>query len=299
MTDTRPARAAHEIALPAVFLAVFAWGTGPLLVKAMSIDGYAMAFYRMWLATPVMWLAARVWGQPVTWPILRKCIVPGLFFGLSMTLGYEAARTTSIASATLIGNLNPALMILGLGRLVGERSNLRRLPFAVVAFGGLALVVLAGSSTDGASVHGDVLALLNLCCWSVYFIILKKTRDAGVDGWTFLFGVFLFGAITISPWCIAVSRNMSDANGKDFALIGLMILGPGLVGHGLVTWSSRHLAATTISLITLLGPVVSVIGAWIFYDQSLGWAKVIGAVLVIAGLAGTVWRGTSVGEPGV
>jgi drug/metabolite transporter (DMT)-like permease len=259
------------------------------MVRGMSVDGTTVALYRMWLGTPVMFIAARVWGRPMTVEILKKCVVPGVFFGLSMMFGFQAARTTSIAAATLISHLTPALMVLGLGRLLGERTELRRLPFAFVSLFGLVLVVLVGSNSDGASLKGDLFALVNVACWTVYFIILKRTRDAGIDGWTFLSGVFLVGSIVITPWCLVASDDLTAVNAKDYLLLAGMILGPGLVGHGLVTWASRHLDATVTSLLTLLGPVVSVVGAWLIYDQSLGWNKVVGAVLVLGGLAGTVW----------
>ena len=282
-------RESNDVAVPAVLLAVVAWGLGPLMVRGMSVDGTTVALYRMWLGTPVMFVAARVWGQPMTLAVLKKCVVPGVFFGLSMMFGFQAARTTSIAAATLISHLTPALMVLGLGRLLGERTELRRLPFAFVSLFGLVLVVLVGSNSDGASLKGDLFALVNVTCWTVYFIILKRTRDAGIDGWTFLSGVFLVGSFVITPWCLIASDDLTSVNAKDFLLLAGMILGPGLVGHGLVTWASRHLDATVTSLLTLLGPVVSVVGAWLIYDQSLGWSKVIGAALVLGGLAGTVW----------
>ena len=108
-----------------------------------------------------------------------------------MVMGFMAVRATSIANATLIGALTPALILLGLNRLVGERSDLKRLPFAVIAFAGLAMVILAGSSTDGASLHGDIWAAINVTSFTVYFMILKRRRNEGIDGWSFLAGVFI------------------------------------------------------------------------------------------------------------
>lgn len=116
-------RESNGLAVPAVLLAVVAWGLGALMVLGMSVDGTTVALYRMWLGTPVMFIAARVWGQPMTLSILKGCVVPGVFFGLSMMFGFQATRTTSIAAATLISHLTPALMVLGLGRLVGSAPS--------------------------------------------------------------------------------------------------------------------------------------------------------------------------------
>ena len=286
-----------DIAVPAVLLAVLAWGVGPLMVRGMSVGGYTTALYRMWLGAPAMYLASRLWGNGVTWKSLKACIVPGCFFGASMVMGFMALRATSIANATLIGALTPALILLGLNRLVGERSDLKRLPFALIAFAGLAMVILAGSSTDGASLHGDLWAAINVTSFTVYFMILKRRRNEGIDGWTFLAGVFIVGAVLITPVCLILGEDTWTTNGRDWVLLLAMVVGPGWVGHGLISWASRHLPVTTTSLLTLGSPVVSVLGAWLIYDQNLGWAQIIGAVLVIGGLAGSVWDRRSPAQP--
>ena len=288
-----PRRTSAEIAVPAVVLAVFAWGIGPLMVRGMSVDGTTVALYRMWLGTPVMWLAARVAKAPLDRKVLRAAIIPGVFFGLSMMFGFQAVRTTSIASATLIGALTPAVILLGANRLVGERSDVRRIPFALVAFAGLAMVVLVGGDRNGSTWSGDVLAFVNLTCFTIYFLILKKRRDDGVNGWTFLAGVFAVGTIVITPWCLITGDDVGSITVKDVVLLVAMVVFPGLVGHGLISWASRHLPVTTTSLLTLGSPVVSVIGGWLIFDQDLGWGQIVGAALVIGGLAGTVWDASS------
>lgn len=297
MSSTPVEAKSDSLALPAVALAVVAWGIGPLLVRGMGVSGYSVAFYRMWLGVPAMLIAARVWGRPLTLEVLRRCVFPGIFFGASMMMGFVAVRTTSIAHATLIGALTPAVLLLGANRLVGERSDARRLPAAFVAFLGLALVILRGSESSNASISGDLWAAVGLVCFTVYFLNLKKQRNAGVDGWAYLAGVFLVGALTITPFCAIVSDDLTSLDRMDFLYIAGMILGPGFVGHGLITWASRHLPVTTTSMMTLGSPVISVIGGWIVYEQSLGGWQSLGAALVLGGLAGSVWeRGTTTPE---
>ncbi len=286
-----------DLAIPAVILAVFAWGMGPLMVRGMGVSGYTVALYRMWFGAPAMLIANRLWGKPLTWVALKACVVPGLFFGSSMMMGFVAVRTTSIANATLIGALTPAIILLGANRFVGERSDLRRIPFALLAFAGLALVILGGVDNEGASLNGDLWAAVNVLCFSVYFVILKKRRDAGFDGWTFLAGVFIVGCIVITPVCVLMADDTRAVGGWDWLLLLGMVLGPGFVGHGLISWASRHLPVTTTSLLTLGSPVISVFGAWLIYDQNLGLIQFLGAVLVLAGLAGSVWEKSSGSDP--
>ncbi|MFM7870962.1 MAG: DMT family transporter [Actinomycetota bacterium] len=281
--------AVHKSAVPAVLVAVVAWGIGPLLVRGMSVSGYTVALYRMWLGVPAMILAARVWGRPLTASVLRRCIFPGVFFGGSMMMGFVAIRSTSIAHATLIGALTPALVLLGVNRFVGERSDPAKIPAALIAFVGLALVIMNGSQTSGASLSGDLWAAANLLCFTVYFMNLKVQRNDDVDGWSFLAGVFVVGAIVVTPFCVLASSDLTDLVGRDYLYLLAMIAGPGLIGHGLITWASRHLPVGTTSLLTLGSPVVSCLGAWLVYEQTLAGWQIVGAVLVFGGLAATVW----------
>jgi drug/metabolite transporter (DMT)-like permease len=276
-------------ALLAASIAILAWGCGPLIVRGISADAYAITFFRMVLAVPVMFLAARLAGEAVTLHLLRRCLAPGFFFGTGMLIGFAAFQRTSIANATLIGALAPALILLGAGRFVGERADRDRLPFAVLSMGGMALVVLAGSSTSGASLSGDLLALVNLLFFTAYFLLMKRRRNDGMGSWAFLAAVFVIGTAVVAPVCALMTEDLRAVNGTDWFLVAAMILGPGVIGHGLMTWASGQLPVTTSSLLTLGSPVVSVLGAWIVYDQRLGALQLVGAVLVLLGLLGVVW----------
>lgn len=290
-------RRGADLAIPAVVVATIAWGLGPLMVRAMDVSGYTTALFRMWMGAPAMVIAARVFGRPLTLKDVRVCFFPGCFFGGSMVMGFMAVRETSIANATLIGALTPALLLLGANRLVGERSDVRRLPYAAVAFIGLAVVILSGSNTDGASLKGDIWAGINVCCFTVYFLTLKRRRNEGMDGWAFLAGVFIVGAVLITPFCVLMGDDTTSITRTDLAYLVGMVAGPGLVGHGLISWASRHIPVTTTSLLTLGSPVISVFGGWLVYDQHLGAAQVLGAALVLGGLAGSVWDRSPRGVP--
>jgi drug/metabolite transporter (DMT)-like permease len=276
------------VAITAVLIGVLGWGAGPLLVRGMSVSGVSVSFYRMWLAVPVMAILARILGEKLTVRTLRLCVWPGVLFAFSMMFGFQSMRETSIANATLIGQLSPAFMILGAGRLVGEKPTARAVVAAIVSFAGLGLMVATSGDTSGASFGGDLYALANVFCFTGYFLMMKKLRNADVGSWEFLAGVFLVGAVALTPYCLLVADDLGGVTGLDFVRLGAMILGPGVIGHGLITWATRHLDVTTTSLLTLLSPPLSVVGAWIIFDQQLSAGQLFGGVIVLAGLAGTV-----------
>ena len=72
---------------------------------------------------------------------------------------------------------------------------------------------------------------------------------------------------------------------KDFVLILGQVFVSGLLGHTVMTWCARYLDITLVSLINLLSPALSMIGAWILYGQSMRAMQVLGAVIMMFALA--------------
>ena len=269
-------------------IAVFAWGFAPLLVRGIDASASTIVFWRLWLATPVMVAAAYFTGGRVSVPLLKIVFLPGAIFGVSMIVGFRSFQETSIANATLIGALQPALMLFIGPLLFGDRSGLRQILLALIALGGISTVVLGARQSSGASLHGDVLALINLGLFTAYFVRVKQVRNQGVHAGALVAGVFCVAAVVITPWVLLTSDDLGAIHGTDWLSIAAMVLVSGLIGHGLMTWAQRHLDITFASLLTLASPVISAVGAWIVFSQQLTGVQIAGALVVLVALGAIV-----------
>ena len=290
MEDDDPSRPAgsSDRAILAGLTAVVVWGTGSLILRTIDAGAPMIAFWRMAIGVPTMWLAAWWFDQIPDRRVWRGALVPGMLFGASMPLGFEATLTTSIANASLIGSLTPVVILLGAGRLIGERIDPAKVPAALVAVGGIALVLLAGGHTSGASWHGDLAALGNLAAWVGYFLMTKRHRDQGIGSWAYLAVVFAVGFGVTVVWSVVAGFDLGDVDGADWFGVLAMVLLPGLVGHGLYTWSMQRLPAQVLSLFSLLNPVVATAGAWMLFGERLSLLQFLGAALVLGGLSRVV-----------
>jgi drug/metabolite transporter (DMT)-like permease len=180
------------------------------------------------------------------------------------------------------------LVLLIAGRMFGERVTRRQLGLGAAAVLGVAIVVLAAGSSSGASLAGDLLAVANLIVFTVYFLVMKRVRDDDVHSWSLLAAVMTVATCVALPWAALTSHDPRAIGGTDWLLILLMIVGPGLMGHGLMTWAQRHLDVMLASLLTLASPVVSAVGAWVIYGQALRVPQMAGAAIVLGALAGIV-----------
>lgn len=281
-------RAVNTAPILAVFVSVFLWGVGPLMYLATNLTINSVIFYRVIMWPPLLIFIVMRNGGRITKQTLRVTLLPGLLFGLSTVTGFTAIAFTSVANATIIGNISSALVLLVAPKLFGERITGLQIIFAISSFAGIVTVVLGSGGTGGATIRGDFLALLNAVTWMMYFLTSKIRRTDGINTWEFLAGVSLAQLLVAVPYAVITSKDLGNISLRDAGIIMLMTLLPGTVGHGLMVWAQKFVDASVSSLILLLGPVISAIGGWLVYDQKITIIQAIGGVVVLVSLAGVV-----------
>ncbi|MFI0462158.1 MAG: DMT family transporter, partial [Ilumatobacteraceae bacterium] len=220
--------------------------------------------------------------------VIRKAAVPGFIFGMSFISGFAAVKMTSIANATMVGTLQPVLVLFVAPKLFGEKITLRKLLYSISAMIGVLVVVMAAASTSGAHLNGDLLAVLNVFIWTTYFVMSKKRRDEGIHSWSFLAAVFLCAAIIVLPYGAITSNDLGAMHVSDWWYVMGMAVGPGVIGHGMMTWAQGHIDVSLASMLGLISPVISSVLAWFVFHQSLTPLQLLGGVIVLASLAALV-----------
>jgi drug/metabolite transporter (DMT)-like permease len=274
--------------LLAATVAVLAWGFGPLFVREIDAPASAIVLWRILVALPIAVGVAYATGGAITWALLRRSAMTGVCFAVSIIAGFSSFQETSIANATLIPALQPALVLLVATRLFGERRSRGELAWAFVAFAGVTAVVLGADGAD-ASWYGDLLAVGNLLVFTAYFLLAKQARSGDVHSWSFLAAVFAVTAVVVVPWSVAVSGQVQVVHGTDWIFVLALVLLPGMVGHGFMTWAHHYVDVTVTSMLTLANPVVSIVGAWVLFSEDLGAVQLVGTIAVLVAL-GSILR---------
>jgi len=289
--DTPPAPGARhaEFALLGACVAAIAWGIGPLAVRGIDSGAVNTAFWRLWLAVPIAWLLARPAGG-LDLRTLRRAIGPGVLFALSLITGWTAIRETSVANATIIPALQPVLVLVVASRTFGERIRARDLVFGAIGLAGVVVFLAVASDTSGATRRGDIWAVAGLVVWVGYFVETKRlrTRHDDVHTLPLLAGVMLCAAITITPYLLITEGPPEPLQGVDWLWVLFIVFIPGFTGHGLMTWAQRHAPVSLLSVVMLLSPIVSAVGAWVIFGQALLPVQFLAGALVLGSVAAVV-----------
>jgi drug/metabolite transporter (DMT)-like permease len=85
------------------------WGFAGIFANLAHAPGLVLTFYRTWLAAALLTAAVVVSGRRMSWRLVWAATPAGLCG--DMTMFVSAVKLTSVAVATVIGALQPALVL--------------------------------------------------------------------------------------------------------------------------------------------------------------------------------------------
>ncbi len=273
----------------AIVLAVLIWGCGSVFVKLSAFGGLAFAFYRLWLAFAVMMAAILVTRRRLTFEVLRASAPAGLLFAADVGLFFTALKLTSIADATIIGALQPALVMVVAGPWFGERVGRREIALTALAIAGVGLVALGSAGSRVFSVGGDVLAGLALFSWTGYWLVSKRVRSR-INALEYMTGVMLVSAVVLTPVTLVSGQHLTAPHLSDWVWLALFVLFPAALGQLLVAWAHRYVEVWQSSLLGLGMPVVSTVAALVVLGESLTGLEVAGGLVVLVAIRSLIAR---------
>ncbi len=265
----------------AVLVAVSVWGGVAVVARLVDeIDGLVLGFHRMWIGAASTLVAFYATGRRLRWRSLRLALLGGLAFALDIVLFFSALKHTTVANATVVGALQPALVLVVAGRMFGEVVTARLVAWSVVAIAGVAVVVYGSSGAPVWSVRGDLLACGALLAWTAYFIASRRVHDV-IPPFEYLTAMLVVATVVVAPIALLGSGRLDPGGAGEWAWIAGLAIGSGGLGHLLINWAHAHIDLSVMSLLTLAVPVVAVISAAIFLDEGIGWVQVLGMAIVL------------------
>lgn len=276
----------------AILVAVLALSMGSTLVKSTGSPGPVVAFWRLLLGA-ILWhgyVAVRGsqvgGGRFANRDAWKAAALPGIAFGVNISLFYSGVIRTPVAHAEFIGALTPLVIVPYASWRLKERIPRQVIVAGGFAVAGIALILSARATTRKAtdSWVGDVLVFTAIFCWAYYLIRSKKARERVSTG-PFMAVVTSAAAVTTLPLALLTAGGPAQLvrlTPKAWALIAVMAVTAGMLAHGLITWAQRRIPVGTISLLQLGQPGLSVLWAATFLSESVRAIQIVGMAVVLA-----------------
>lgn len=274
-----------------VGLGVVLFSTGPVMIAGSSVPGPVLSFWRLVIGAVVMGSLTLWWTRvsgrrpdAVGWSWAGRC---GVAFGLHQLFLVVAIKSTSVVDVTLMQVLQPIFVGVLAAILFGEHPGVRFRLWSLVAIAGAAVVVAGSATGPSGDPVGIALAMANVAFYAVYFVWSKQARDH-IDTLPFLFGVVVAAGVVVSTLVLAAGEPVTAISGHDLLIAAYIAVVPGAVGHFVTTWPLQRVPANVPPVMQLAMPFLAGGLAWLVLGQRITALHVLGGLVTIAGVAGSL-----------
>ncbi|MDA8195747.1 MAG: DMT family transporter [Actinomycetota bacterium] len=281
------------IGVSATLYAVAVWGFGNVLANVIPLPGPELSFIRMVMGVAMAYVLLVATKGRLTKDGMRKSLFGGLSFAINSAAFFTAVKYTSPNTATIIGTLQPFLLMLVSSRLFGERVEKKAVLAGLVAIIGTSIAIFGAPKSGHDTFFGDFLAFIALLSYAAYFIFSKQARKS-VSTLEYQLGLQIWATIFLLPLAL-FSHTNSIPSISTLALVLLLAVVPG-GGHFAFNWAHKHTTLVTASLLTLGAPIVTIIFSYIMLGQSVSISQVLGTAITIVALSFVVISRSSVAE---
>jgi drug/metabolite transporter (DMT)-like permease len=286
MTEPR-ASPPDWLALAALFAGATAIASAPLFVKVSETGPVATAFWRVFLALPLLWAwAAATQGTRLLEQARdhrRLLFAAGFFFAGDLAVWHWSILLTSVANTTLLANLAPIFVTAVTWLVFRETPQRLFLAGLAAAISGTLLLIGANFGGSGRALLGDALGVVTAMFYAAYQLSVSRLRanvpTASVMAWSST----LMSVLLLPIAWISGERILPHSNAGWMKLIGIALFAQ-VIGQSLIAWAMAHLTATFSSVGLLLQPVMATLFAWILLGETVGPLQFAGGVLVLAGI---------------
>ncbi len=261
-----------------------------------------IAAFRMGLAALLLFPYTIVKHKNELRDLSRKdlgfALLAGFLLAVHFATWITSLEYTSVASSVVLVTTTPLWVALMAPVFLGEKSpRLAIIGMIMALLGG---VIIAGSdvcswSPGGITCHfqdslsgsqnllGDLLAILGAIAASAYLMIGRHLRRK-ISLTPYIFLVFSASALFLVIAMFFMAGPPPVYPSQVYGWLILLAVVPQLIGHSIFNWSLKYLPAGYVSVNFLGEPIGSTILAYIFLNEKPPAVKIIGAILILAGI---------------
>jgi drug/metabolite transporter (DMT)-like permease len=285
---SRPAAArSNSIAIAALLGGAAAIGTSALFVKVSETGPVSTAFWRVFLALPILYAWTRIdqhrSTDTVTRGNLRLMLLAGFFFAGDLAVWHWSIVLTSVANATLLANCAPIFVTLAAWLMFRRRPRALFIAGLALAMLGMALL-LRGDFTHGErALLGDALGIVTAMFYAAYQLTVTRARQhTSTSSIMAVSGTIT--ALILLPLALASGERFVPLTAHGWLLLVGLALIAQAAGQSLIAYAMAHLSATFSSVGLLLQPVIAAALAWMLLGEVLTPLSIAGAMLVLLGI---------------
>lgn len=263
-----------------VFISIF-----PVLIKMSLTPPIVSAFYRMAIALfvllPYVLLSGKLKKYSPRLTLLS--LICGVTFGLDVGVWNVAIQGSTATQATLLTNLSPIWVGIGAYFFLKDKPTRNFWIGAAIAIFGMVLLVGIKTFLDLDFNAAFGFAILSGLLYAVYMLLSKKILNE-VDVWNFMTLTLVASTITLALLGIFTGESFGGYSQLGWITLIIQGLVCQLAAWLLISYATKHMRATRVSVSLLGQGILAAIFASIFIQEAISLQMVIGGVILLFGI---------------
>lgn len=275
----------------ALFVGILCISIFPVIVKMNLTSGLISAFYRMAIATAILLPFAffqkklKLENRKILFPLL----ICGVLFASDIAVWNISIQNSSATQATLLTNLSPIWV--GVFSFIFLSYRPRKsfwLGTLIALFG---MIIFVGFETI-LTLQLDFAFFLGILSGLLYaiYILVSKTLLEKLEVITFISYSMLFSTIFLFFTAIIFGEQFFGFSNKAWISLFVQGIVCQLIAWLLISYATKKMRATRVSLSLLSQAIFATILAAIFVNEKITGIQMIGSAVILAGIATTFYE---------
>ncbi|MCF7528676.1 DMT family transporter [Neisseria lisongii] len=264
------------------------FGLGSIIVAHLPIGAYAIAFWRLAVASVIFLILARLFRQrfPRSSQARRCALIAGLFLAFDLALWHESIYAVGPGISTLLNSLQ-IFWLSAIGfMLYRERQTPLQLFSMLLATLGVVLIGSPEFSHNGNALWGFTSGVLSGLCLALSMVFVRKTHEAEP---TPIFPLMLLisigGIITlIAPMLLLDTGKILPTTWQQVGWILVYGAVMQCLAWGLIAYSIPMLSLSLTGLLLLTEPVAALIIDTFLLGKNINTLQWLGAACTLTAI---------------
>lgn len=287
-----------------LFVGQLAVGSAALLARLgldAGMNALALSAWRLAVASILLLAASqfaqkqREAGTPLDTRTRMRLIMAGLCLGIHFATWFASLKLIPIARSTLLVTTAPVWT--GIAQRFLFKKRLPTTFWLGLAIAGVGVYLITLQNTPiltigvmgSQSPVGDLLAIAGAIAISGYLLLVEDIQPtlgtSRTITWTY--SVAAIGLIITTLPTVPFQSAIPHNRAAWLSIMGLALI-PQLIGHTSFNWCLKHFKAAVVAASTLLEPVFAGALAWLLLAEPLSTRQIVGAVILLGGVALTL-----------
>ena len=262
-------------------------GFAPIFVKLSSLSSFAIAFYRMFLTIPFLFILNYAINRRYLFHVKNKSTIiytalASLAFTTDLTLWHYSMNITSVSNATIIVNSAPIFVAVLSFILFKEKLSREFVTsFLITYIGIIGLIYFSNNYTNG-KVFGDILCMVAAFFYAVYLLVIAKLgRENSLN--IIFYTTFFCCLFSTIPMIIGGGQVFPSSSSEWINLLLLAVLCQ-FGGQYLITHAIGKISASEGSIGLLMQPITATILAAFLFNEILNITQIIFVFFALFGI---------------